>query len=70
MCLSQTLPWRSAAEHPLTAVTFNLINGGKVYRRIAVTMPIDQSHVMACFFQFRVERQEVGAEGFVCVFHG
>lgn len=30
--LSQTLPWRAAAEHPLCAVTFSLILCGKVYR--------------------------------------
>ena len=50
LCLSQTLPRRAAAKHPLAAVTFNLLNGGKVHRRIAVPMAIDQSEVVACFF--------------------
>ena len=48
--LSQTLAWRAAAEHPLAAVTFSLILGGKVYRRVAVSVPVYQSEVVACFF--------------------
>ena len=50
LCLSQTLPWRAAAEHSLCAVTFRLILCGKVYRRIAVAVPVHQSEVVACFF--------------------
>ena len=48
--LSQTLAWSAAAEHSLCAVTFSLINGGKVYRRIAVSAPVYQPHGVACFF--------------------
>ena len=50
LCRSQTLPWRAAAEHPLAAVAFNIVNGGKVYRRVAVSAPVYQSEGMACFF--------------------
>ena len=50
LCLSQTLAWRAAVEHPMAAVAFNLILGGKVYRRVAVAAPAHQSEVVACFF--------------------
>jgi len=50
LCLSQALAWRSAVEHPMAAVAFNLILCGKVYRRVAVAMPAHQSEVVACFF--------------------
>ena len=50
LCLSQTLAWRAAVEHPMAAVAFNIVNGGKVYRRVAVAAPAHQSEFVACFF--------------------
>jgi len=50
LCLSQTLARRAAVEHPMAAVIFSFVLGGKIDRRVAVAMPAHQSEGVSCFF--------------------